>query len=654
MAVSKMEKVTLISYRENEGHLLQLLQELQNIEMLDSLKDLTPEEVELAQSLEGTLTNSQSSEMEDLELQLSAVRKSIEFLVDSSAGKPSVIFKEEQTLSEFENAVDFTEISVLLAEVAELGQQKTALLKEQQALQLAETDLSKWQYLDVHPNALKTSDFVLTRMGYFSASVRDKLLADLGATKQTVLELPYENQSHSYAYLVYLAESAEEVEQLLTKYSFQTVPYNYDLAPQEQYQQVKAELATNVDKLANLSEYTRGLKGQLLALQKAEEVLLAKLTRFQATTKIALYQELLVLRGWIETDRKEQFSQMISQLSTKENPIVLTYEEAQGTEDVPTLLKNNKLVAPFESLTEMYSLPKYGELDPTPFLMPFYMVFFGMMVADLGYGILMLVGTILAKRFVTLRKSTRKFVDFFQILSVPVMIWGLIYGSFFGMSLPFHLLSTTEDMNAILLLSVIFGFIQLLTGLLINGVQLVKQKKYLESISSGFAWQGILLAVGAMVLAKLVLNNETLFTVGIVLFIASGLSIMIIPAFTSKSKGAGLASGMYDFYGITGYIGDLVSYTRLMALGISGGSIAAAFNMLVSFMPPLAKFSVGIILIVILHALNIFLSLLSAYVHGARLQYVEFFGKFFEGGGRKFSPLKPQEKYMDFKINDDK
>ena len=97
---------------------------------------------------------------------------------------------------------------------------------------------------------------------------------------------------------------------------------------------------------------------------------------------------------------------------------------------------------------------------------------------------------------------------------------------------------------------------------------------------------------------------------------------------------------------MTGYIGDLVSYTRLMALGISGGSIGAAFNMLVAFMPPAARFSVGILLIIALHALNMFLTLLSAYVHGARLQYVEFFGKFYTGGGRAFDPLKTAEKYV--------
>ncbi|HFP9141118.1 TPA: V-type ATPase 116kDa subunit family protein, partial [Enterococcus faecium] len=126
----------------------------------------------------------------------------------------------------------------------------------------------------------------------------------------------------------------------------------------------------------------------------------------------------------------------------------------------------------------------------------------------------------------------------------------------------------------------------------------------------------------------------------------AALCILIVPIIQSPSKVKGAAKGAYNLYGLTGYIGDLVSYTRLMALGISGGSIGAAFNMLVAFMPPAARFSVGILLIIALHALNMFLTLLSAYVHGARLQYVEFFGKFYTGGGRAFDPLKTAEKYV--------
>ncbi len=267
----------------------------------------------------------------------------------------------------------------------------------------------------------------------------------------------------------------------------------------------------------------------------------------------------------------------------------------------------------------------------------------------------MLLLSIIALTAFVLPRGMKRFADFFLILSFPTIIWGFIYGSFFGAALPptmfgikspFPILSTTEDVNTILILSVIFGFIQLVVGLMINGIQLSKQKRYLDSINESYAWLGILFGLALLVVGKLVVKNEGLFTAGAILASLSAIAIIVIPMIQSKAKLKGLSKGLYGLYGVTGYVGDLVSYTRLMALGIAGGSIASAFNMLVEFMPPVARFSVGILLLIVLHALNIFLSLLGAYVHGARLQYVEFFGKFYTGGGRAFNPLKTKEKYV--------
>ena len=208
------------------------------------------------------------------------------------------------------------------------------------------------------------------------------------------------------------------------------------------------------------------------------------------------------------------------------------------------------------------------------------------------------------------------------------------------------ILSTSDDVISILILSIVFGVIQIFIGLGLAAKENIKAKNYLGAISDGFAWQGIM--AGAIIggLGKMFLDSQPLYMIGIVLACISALLIVVTPMLQSESKIKGLASGAYNLYGITGYIGDLVSYTRLMALGISGGSIAAAFNMLVGYMPPIARFSVGILLMLALHGLNIFLSLLSAYVHGARLQYVEFFGKFYEDGGEPFAPLDNDTKYI--------
>lgn len=202
-----------------------------------------------------------------------------------------------------------------------------------------------------------------------------------------------------------------------------------------------------------------------------------------------------------------------------------------------------------------------------------------MMVADIGYGLLMLLLSIIALKAFVLPRGMKRFADFFLILSFPTIIWGFIYGSFFGAALPptmfgikspFPILSTTEDVNTILILSVIFGFIQLVVGLMINGIQLSKQKRYLDSINESYAWLGILFGLALLVVGKLVVKNEGLFTAGAILASLSAIAIIVIPMIQSKAKLKGLAKGLYGLYGVTGYVGDLVSYTRLMALGIAG------------------------------------------------------------------------------------
>ncbi|WP_373748722.1 hypothetical protein [Jeotgalibaca porci] len=227
----------------------------------------------------------------------------------------------------------------------------------------------------------------------------------------------------------------------------------------------------------------------------------------------------------------------------------------------------------------------------------------------------------------------------------------MIYGSFFGFELPVVLLSTMDDVNTILLLSVIFGVIQILLGLGLKAYLLFRDKDVLGAISDGVGWIVIFVGLIILILASMVFPNAFLATLGKGVAIGGVAAILIASSLAANNKAAGFGIGLYNLYGITGYVGDIVSYTRLMALGVSGASIALAFNMIIEFLPPLARVTIGILLFVLLHTVNIGLSLLSAYVHGARLIFVEFFGKFYEGGGKPLEPLTTSEEYIDLKNN---
>jgi V/A-type H+-transporting ATPase subunit I len=655
MAVSKMEKMTLIAAAKDEGRILQLLQGLQTVEIKHVFHS-KEEAQQIKAAYPFLLSEQPETNLRHYENLLRELQAALLCMKRFSTKLPKVK-RKNCTLEELEAEFDEALLTEELAKINQLQSALSALQQEHQQLAEDEANLIKWQYLDVVPQTFSLkSARVLS--GSINVANQAAFLEQLQQAETIYVEEFYQTTHDVYLVLIYLEEQAHWLHTVLEKFSFQQLEYPYERLPKEEYRLTQ-------ERYQSLGEQEKNIKAQLTTYQGlyesfclAEEVLLAIIHREKAKKYLLSASAFFVLQAWLPTEEKNSVIQKVTQNLPQEK-VYLTFEEPTAVDietDIPIQLKNTALVKPFEMLTEMYSLPKYKEIDPTPAMTPFYLVFFGMMVADIGYGLIMLIAAAVALKAFVLPRSMKRFAKFFFILSVPTIIWGFIYSSFFGaalpktflgFSLPFPILSTTEDVNTILIMSVIFGFIQLFVGLIIYGVQLTKQKQYLESLHSSFAWQGMLTGIALIVLAKFVLaDNQLVFLIGTGLVSIAAVAIVVIPMIQSTSKLKGIAKGLYNLYGLTGYIGDLVSYTRLMALGIAGGSIASAFNMLVEFMPPVARFSIGLVLLVALHALNIFLSLLSAYVHGARLQYVEFFGKFYAGGGRAFAPLRTEEKYV--------
>ncbi|WP_206912096.1 V/A-type H+/Na+-transporting ATPase subunit I [Enterococcus sp. DIV0840] len=657
MAVNKMEKMTIIAAADREEAILQAIQGMQAIEIKDFFHSNVDSSY-IEKHFASTLVEEDESKKKRFQSMLTEIQDSLTFIerFSENSSKKKPIKRQVRTLHSLEESFDEHKISEYLKEIALLKSKLAVIEATRKDLLSKEKWLARWQYLDIIPknNSLESTDILL---GSISSANQTDFLADLEKVSSIYVEEIYHSQNHVYYSLIYLKSQSADLNEVTARYSFNQFDYPYDILPKEAYQKNKEELASLVKDEKQVKVSLSSYRDHLEELYLAEEMTYAYIYREEAKKHLLNTSYFFIVQGWIPVDEKQDLTSALQDRLPQEE-VYITFDQPTNDEiqvDIPVKLKNNSLVAPFEMLTEMYSLPKYDEIDPTPIMTPFYMVFFGMMVADIGYGLLMLFGALLALKLLVLPRGMKRFADFFLILSFPTIIWGFIYGSFFGAALPevvfgihlpFPILSTTEDVNTILILSVIFGFIQMLTGLMVNGIELTKRKRYLDSISESFAWQGLLVGILIVVLGMLVFSNDGLVTTGIVVAVISALSIVIVPIIQTKSKVKGLAKGLYGLYGLTGYIGDLVSYTRLMALGISGGSIAAAFNMLVEFMPPVARFTVGIVLIIALHALNLFLSLLGAYVHGARLQYVEFFGKFYTGGGRAFKPLKTEEKYM--------
>jgi len=646
MAISQMRQLSLLLPKELLDQLLFYLQGLESVQ----IHDLRQEE-DWQAAFEQALVGQPDWQLSQQDL-LSRQEKLERLIAELEPFMPKK--KLLESLKE-----EPLELSFAALEQAGKARDEEALLegisKQLKVLQEAKAQieadrlevaaLERWEPLELTPQAAATFSHLGALIGTIPNTDDDALRLTLGAHPDLKFQEVFTDDTEQGVLIFYKTGSLEEVRKILKEYGFKPFEYDHAELPAERVAQLKANIRQQEAVADAMTKSLAASKNELDQLKVQLDYLCNLSSRQESKNQLASTQNLAALEGWIESNQVQALEACLTK-QFGQSILIQTREIRQDEEDkVPTKLKNNILVEPFELVTEMYSLPKYGDKDPTPVVSLFYFVFFGMMVADIGYGLLLFVGTSLALHFLYVKSGLAKNLRFFRLLGVAVIIWGLVYGSFFGFELPFALISTSSDAMTILVISVVFGFVTVLAGLFLSGLKNIRIKDYAEAYNAGFAWVLILLGLLLLALGNFFPSLAFAATIGQWLAIINALGILAVSIVSAKSL-AGLGSGLFNLYNVSGYVGDLVSFTRLMALGLSGASIGSAFNLIVSLFPPVARFSIGILLFIALHLVNMFLSFLSGYVHGARLIFVEFFGKFYDGGGKPFTPLKPSEKYV--------
>ena len=649
MAIAKMNKVMLIAPTDKQNDLLDAIQELQSLEVtsLEQAKELFAENSIALQEADADGINALQQKFEGIHAAITFVEK--------NQKQPSLIQKlktprEQFALSELQKEVQKWDTDALVDHVESI--RNTLRKKDDELKELREKEalLRKWSALDFYPKDIFKHPYTKTKMGTIPQATDNAYLDGLKESELISVYEVYHTREEIGVLVTYPRKAQQAAKEELAKAHFSIVWYAFEEAPSVELEKnLKAQQAV-VDAKKKVLDDLQEEKDLLRKLQLSAEVTYNELQKEQAKNGLVNGQHVFVLQGWLTTKAVDDVEVQLKEKLGEGEYVFLPLEIAEEEyEEVPTVLENNTFLQPFENLTEMYGLPKYGELDPTPYTAPFYLVFFGMMAADLGYGALLWLGTFIMLKFFHFDKGTNRNLKFFHLLSYPVMIWGIVFGSAFGADLPFQPLSLSKDLITIMILSIIFGVIQIMVGLSLGAYSNLKKKAYTDAYTSHLGWLAIITGIILYVLGSMVLNISWIATIGSSIAIIAAVAIVVVTVLSSENKWGGLASGLYNLYGISGYVADVVSYTRLMALAVSGGSIASAFNMLVGFLPPVARFTAGIFLIVALQGLNIFLSFLGAYVHGLRLQFVEFFGKFYDGGGHALKPFKTYEKYVDIK-----
>lgn len=483
--------------------------------------------------------------------------------------------------------------------------------------------------------------------GTVGLNVTDDALKALADSLDGLLTWQQASSDRSLRYLLVMCHGSvkERALSALRDLGVSTVSFRGMTGTAKENDKALAEnLAALEKERQEIEQRIAGLGGEREALLEASDRAAIALRREEAKSRLVGTDKVFLLEGWLPADRCAALEKTLE-------PFTCAIETREPTEDeypqVPVQLKNNKLTRPLNMVTEMYSLPAYGTLDPNPLMAPFFILFYGIMMADMGYGLLMMIASVIISKKYRPKGTSGELFSLLGLCGISTFIMGALTGGFFGdfltqlvaivspgtvFALP-KLFDPLDDLTMILIGSMALGMVQIVTGMAISLIEKCKRKKFLDAFFEEITWWIVFIGIALLALGK----GAAVLYVGCAL-------VLLGPIVQGKGWGrlTGVFGSLYNH--VTGYFGDILSYTRLMALMLAGSVIAQVFNMLAAMPGNVIAF---IIISMLGNAMNFGLNLLGCYVHDLRLQCLEFFNKFYVDGGKPFRPMTLDTEYVD-------
>lgn len=646
MAIVKMSKFNLFSFDDQRDALLKKLQEF-NYVHFNKVEDVD-------EKSEGVKEVDNGDKLFAIEENLTKINYVINLLEPYQKKLSTVeglkIVPKSYTLKqlrEFGSTYDFQKVYEGLKS---LEDEKNDLLQEIQNLKGKIAELKPWEKIDIPLSDLRKLNRVEIFLGTVSVRFAEDFMTEVKSLPMVQVEEISQDGNNLYLAVICDLDQKEECLDVLRKNGFSSVEIKGNKLVRDEIKDLEAKVNESESKVNSITEEI-GSNGKVLDdFKLGYEYFENEKQRIESTETFLKTESVDIIEGYVPTNMVSKFEGNVKDVVGDD--YYLTVVPASSDDpDVPIILKNNSFVKAFESLTKMYSLPKYDEVDPTPLFTPFYWLFAGIMVGDAGYGLVVFLLTLIGLKAFNLPEEKRSMVKFINYLSISVIIWGLIFGSFFGFNLPVKILDPSTQYFEMIGLSLILGGIHLFFGLGIKAYINIKNGKPLDALFDVGFWYMAVIGVIVWIIFGSVKPNPTFANIGKWVFILGMIGIVCTGGRSEESVAGKIGWGVYSAYGITSYIGDFVSYLRLMALALSGAFIAVAVNLIVSmlFKGGILGIIVGIVVFVLFQAFNAFLCYLSAYVHTARLTYVELFNKFYEGGGKPFRNMIADSKYFNIK-----
>lgn len=629
MAIVKMDKFNLLSFDSDRDNLLNTLQGFNYVHFNDLVKQ--PDDDYLTEVRE-------TKRLAEIDEALTKVNYAIDVIRDYTKDLPDELSDNVSDLSLEEvnkRGSNFT-FDLIYEKLRDLITKREKLVQSRDNLNQKYNDLSPWQDINVNVDKLYKSDRFFLETGTISSKFYEDLqnaLVERNLDGTLVYKIS-EKDGNYYVVAISTNKEAEEFSEILREFGFTRVKIAADNEVNTYLTDLSGQKDEINDQIQAVDKEITDFKKYLPDLYIYQSYVTNCRKKEASSENFLKTRQMNIVEGYVPSDRSEEFKADLDQI-LGEKYILDVIPADKDDPNVPIILKNNKLIEPYENVVATYALPKYSELDPTAIVAPFYTIFTGFMIGDLGYGLLGVIAILLALKLKDFPKETEQTLKLFLRISISACVFGFIFGSVFGgiIDVPFGWIDTTQDINQLITLSIVIGAISLFFALGVKGFMAIRDGHpdglFFDVISWYMAVGGaIALALTGSPIAKWVM-------------IAGMVIIVLFAGRAMKSWGARIASGTYELYGITSWIGDFVSFLRLMALVLSGGFVAYSVNLIVEMMAGsgIGGLIGGIIVFIVFQLFNMFLSYLSAYVHSLRLIYVEMFNKFYEGGGIKFREM---------------
>ncbi|MDD2427092.1 MAG: V-type ATPase 116kDa subunit family protein [Eubacteriales bacterium] len=656
MATSKMSYMTIIGMSQDRDAVLDALMKMGAIQVTEAVPDADAETVKPAAS--------SGSFVENADLRNRLVR-TIE-LVERRFPQKKPMFSAKPTVSEteFDMSEYKEELSLqLLYNFESAVERENELRSELNSIGQRREELSPWRDVPLDLSARETE---LTEIIY--GTLRDqKNLTELEA--ELTEELPtatifHLGTSESNAPLLAVVDMKEDAPHLRTRlsaYEFKALPTQAVLGTAKKSLEVLDKQADAVqEEIDRQIEIMKGIAEQREQLMLYHDVLLVRSNKAAVNRELSSTQYTFYFHAWVDANKAESVKQFL----VENFEVACSYRAAAADEKYPIILKNNKFNESFEVVLEMYGAPSPGESDPMPVMGPFYMIIFGMMLSDVGYGLLLLLGCLYLIFKVKATGMMGQMARMLSLSAVSSIIWGFIFGGLFGdlltaatdgrINAPVLWFDPMGDPIKLLTFSMFFGAIHLFAGMAVDIRNKHLQGDLLGGLLDNVPWYLIITAVFMILSGSLgvVSSPATIALLGEIarwMLIVGGLIVLIFAGRGgSWNPIVRIGKALLNVYNnATGFLSDILSYSRILALVLATSVIAQVVNILAT-----GGSGIGGVLIFIIagglgHLLNLALSGLSAFVHAARLQYVEFFGKFFEGAGEYFAPFRRDTKYVE-------